>query len=96
MEEADLISAIERLNGDEVDGILVQLPLPAHIDERKIIQLIHPDKDVDGFHPMNTGRFVQGLPAFILQLFTALCLITQPLRVETTGKIRRGHRIVVI
>lgn len=92
VEEADLISAIERLNGDdEVDGILVQLPLPAHIDERKIIQLIHPDKDVDGFHPMNTGRLVQGLPAFIPATPYGIMLLLSHYGVETTGK----HAVVI-
>src|ERR1700757_3983399 len=64
--EATLIAAIEKLNADnDVDGILVQLPLPKQISEEKIINLIHPDKDVDGFHPVSVGKMVQGLPTFI-------------------------------
>ena len=60
-----LTAAIEKLNNDtDVDGILVQLPLPKQIREEKIILSIHPDKDVDGFHPVNAGKMVLGSPAF--------------------------------
>ena len=60
--EADLLAQIEALNKDaNVDGILVQLPLPKHIDDAKVIETIDPKKDVDGFHPANVGRLVQGL-----------------------------------
>lgn len=64
--EEDLLSLINDLNKDPgVSGILVQLPLPAHIDEGKIIPAIHPDKDVDAFHPANTGRIMNGNPIFL-------------------------------
>lgn len=64
--EGKLIDLIEELNTDPaVDGILVQLPLPAHIDPNQIITAIDPDKDVDGFHPVNAGRLAIGLPGFI-------------------------------
>lgn len=64
--ESELLAHVERCNEDpSVDGILVQLPLPAHIDERKVINRIHPDKDVDGFHPINVGRLVIGTPGFL-------------------------------
>jgi len=64
--EADLLALVDRLNADpEVDGILVQLPLPAHIDPAKIITRIDPDKDVDGFHPVNAGRLAIGLDGFV-------------------------------
>ena len=74
--EAELVELIEKLNHTEkVHGILVQLPLPAHIDEDRIIRTISPDKDVDGFHPVNVGRlwlgetgFVSCTPAGIIQL----------------------------
>lgn len=74
--EQELLSLIDRLNGDDkVDGILVQLPLPGHIDEDSVIRAIHPDKDVDGFHPESAGRlcigekgFVPCTPAGIIQL----------------------------
>jgi len=64
--EADLLALVDRLNADPaVDGILVQLPLPRHIDADKVITRIDPDKDVDGFHPVNAGRLAIGLPGFV-------------------------------
>ena len=64
--EADLLDLVARLNADAaVDGILVQLPLPAHIDEQKVIAAIDPDKDVDGFHVINAGRLAVGQPGFV-------------------------------
>ncbi len=64
--EADLLALIDTLNADDrVDGILVQLPLPAHIDATKVLTRIDPDKDVDGFHPVNAGRLAIGLPGFV-------------------------------
>lgn len=63
--EAELLQLVEQLNNDErIDGILVQLPLPRHIDESKILETISPRKDVDGFHPYNVGRLVTGNPLF--------------------------------
>lgn len=64
--EADLLTVVEQLNTDPaVDGILVQLPLPGHMDEAKVIAAINPDKDVDGFHVTNVGRLATGLPGFV-------------------------------
>ena len=64
--EADLLALVEQLNRDEtVDGILVQLPLPTHIDEQAVITALDPAKDVDGFHPMNAGRLATGLEALV-------------------------------
>lgn len=64
--EADLLAVIAQLNADPaVDGILVQLPLPAHMDEQKVIATIDPDKDVDGFHVINAGRLAVGQPGFV-------------------------------
>jgi methylenetetrahydrofolate dehydrogenase (NADP+)/methenyltetrahydrofolate cyclohydrolase len=64
--EADLLAVVEKLNADPaVDGILVQLPLPRHIDEQKVIAAINPDKDVDGFHVTNAGRLAVGQPGFV-------------------------------
>ncbi len=64
--QADLLTLIDRLNRDDaVDGILVQLPLPPHIDERVIVMAIDPQKDVDGFHPVNAGRLATGLHGFV-------------------------------
>jgi methylenetetrahydrofolate dehydrogenase (NADP+)/methenyltetrahydrofolate cyclohydrolase len=64
--EAELLTLVERLNADpRVDGILVQLPLPAHIDANKVLTSVDPDKDVDGFHPVNAGRLAIGLEGFV-------------------------------
>ena len=64
--EGELLDLVERLNADHrVDGILVQLPLPRHIDSNEVITSIDPDKDVDGFHPINAGRLAIGLPGFV-------------------------------
>ena len=64
--EIELLDLVDRLNADPaVDGILVQLPLPAHIDADKVLTNIDPDKDVDGFHPVNAGRLAIGLPGFV-------------------------------
>ena len=64
--EAELLAQVERLNADPaVDGILVQLPLPPHMNEQKVIATINPDKDVDGFHVVNVGRLATGLPGFV-------------------------------
>ncbi|MHA3840369.1 bifunctional methylenetetrahydrofolate dehydrogenase/methenyltetrahydrofolate cyclohydrolase FolD [Sphingomonas aestuarii] len=61
-----LIALVEQLNADAtVDGILVQLPLPKHLDETQVLRAIDPDKDVDGFHPVNAGRLATGLPGFV-------------------------------
>jgi methylenetetrahydrofolate dehydrogenase (NADP+)/methenyltetrahydrofolate cyclohydrolase len=65
-DEATLLAVVEQLNADPaVDGILVQLPLPGHLDEQKVIATINPDKDVDGFHVINAGRLAVGLPGFV-------------------------------
>lgn len=64
--EQELLTLIDRLNGDgAVDGILVQLPLPAHLNEEKVLNAIAPDKDVDCFHPVNVGKMVTGQPVFL-------------------------------
>lgn len=64
--EAELLDVVAALNADaDIDGIIVQLPLPAHIDEQRIIEAIDPAKDVDGFHPVNVGKMVLGLPCFV-------------------------------
>ena len=90
--EPDLIAAIEQLNNDaNVDGILVQLPLPKQISEEKIINLINPDKDVDGFHPVSIGKMVQGLPAFIPATPYGIMLMLEHYKIETGGK----HAVVI-
>ncbi len=90
--EQELITAIEKLNNDaDVDGILVQLPLPKQISEEKIINLINPDKDVDGFHPVSVGKLVQGLPAFIPATPYGIMLMLEHYKIETAGK----HAVVI-
>ena len=92
IEEAVLIDAIEKLNNDaDVDGILVQLPLPKQISEEKIINIIHPDKDVDGFHPMSIGKMVQGLPTYIPATPYGILLMLEHYKIETKGK----HAVVI-
>lgn len=85
--ESNLLAQIEALNKDEnVDGILVQLPLPKHIDDAKVIEAIDPKKDVDGFHPANVGRLVQGLNTFIPATPYGVMLMLEHFNIETKGK----------
>jgi methylenetetrahydrofolate dehydrogenase (NADP+)/methenyltetrahydrofolate cyclohydrolase len=85
--EAALLAQIEALNSNEnVDGILVQLPLPKHIDDAKVIEAIDPKKDVDGFHPSNVGRLVQGLNTFIPATPYGVLLMFEHFNIETKGK----------
>jgi methylenetetrahydrofolate dehydrogenase (NADP+)/methenyltetrahydrofolate cyclohydrolase len=85
--EAELLAQIEALNKNEnVDGILVQLPLPKHIDDDKVIEAIDPKKDVDGFHPSNAGRLVQGLNTFIPATPYGVLLMFEHFKIETKGK----------
>jgi len=85
--EAALLAQIEVLNQDtNVDGILVQLPLPKHIDDAKVIEAIDPKKDVDGFHPANVGRLVQGLNTFIPATPYGVMLMFAHFNIETKGK----------
>lgn len=91
-DEETIISKIIELNMDEdVDGILVQLPLPKHISEEKIINLISPEKDVDGFHPVSVGKLVQGLPTFIPATPYGIMLMLEHYKIETSGK----HAVVI-
>lgn len=90
--EDTIIAKIEELNNDdEVDGILVQLPLPKHIREEKIINIIDPLKDVDGFHPISVGKLVQGLPTFIPATPYGVMLMLEHYKIETSGK----HAVVI-
>ncbi len=92
VEESILISTLQQLNNDAtIDGILIQLPLPKQISEQKIISLIHPDKDVDGFHPMSIGKMIQGLPTFIPATPYGIILMLQHYQIKTTGK----HAVVI-
>lgn len=90
--EAELLDAIARLNADpEVDGILVQLPLPKQISEQKVIEAIDPSKDVDGFHPSSAGKLVQGLPSFIPATPYGIMLMLEQFDITTKGK----HAVVI-
>lgn len=90
--ETELLEHIEVLNRDaDVDGILVQLPLPGHIREQQVIEAIHVSKDVDGFHPESVGRMVQGLPAFLPATPYGILLLLQHYQVETKGR----HAVVI-
>lgn len=90
--EEQLLAEINRLNADEnVDGFIVQLPLPRHIDEQKVIQSIDPSKDVDGFHPINVGRMSVGLDTFLPATPTGIMELLKRYNVETRGK----HAVVI-
>jgi len=90
--EEELLFRINELNDDfDVDGILVQLPLPAHIREQKIIETIFANKDVDGFHPESVGRMVQGLPTYYPATPYGILLLLEHYKVETKGK----HAVVI-
>ena len=87
VEEAVLLAKIAELNQDpNCDGILVQLPLPKHIKESNVIEAIDPAKDVDGFHPVNVGRLVQGLNTFIPATPYGIILMLEHFNIETKGK----------
>ncbi|PEN12802.1 bifunctional methylenetetrahydrofolate dehydrogenase/methenyltetrahydrofolate cyclohydrolase FolD [Longibacter salinarum] len=84
--EADLLGVVDRLNTDpSVDGILVQLPLPDHIDDRSVIDAIDPEKDVDGFHPENLGRLLIGAPSFIPATPFGIVEMLKRSKIETEG-----------
>lgn len=85
--EAKLLSVIEDLNTDmDIDGILVQLPLPKHISDEKVIMAIDPSKDVDGFHPVNVGKLVLGKPSFISATPYGILLLLEHYNINTAGK----------
>lgn len=85
--EEQLLKEIEKLNKDNsVDGFIVQLPLPKHIDEQKIIEAIDYRKDVDGFHPINVGRLSIGLPGFRSATPAGIMMLLERYGVETSGK----------
>ena len=85
--EAQLLETIEFLNNDEeIDGFIVQLPLPKHINEQKVIDAISPDKDVDGFTPINIGRMVLGEDAFVPATPMGICTLLERYNVPTSGQ----------
>ncbi|MDY6122200.1 MAG: bifunctional methylenetetrahydrofolate dehydrogenase/methenyltetrahydrofolate cyclohydrolase FolD [Porphyromonas sp.] len=85
--EEELLACIDRLNKDpEVDGFIVQVPLPKHIDEQKVIESVLPSKDVDGFHPINVGRLSIGLPGFISATPKGVIELLRRYDIPTQGK----------
>ena len=85
--EQELLDTVKRLNEDpEVTGFIVQLPLPRHIDEQKIIEAIDPSKDVDGFHPVNVGRMSIGLPCFVSATPAGILELLKRYGIDTRGK----------
>lgn len=90
--EKELLEIIQKLNADDsVHGILVQLPLPKHIDEDKVIMAIDPKKDVDGFHPVSVGNLMIGRPGFLPCTPHGIIVLLQKMGIETNGK----HAVVI-
>ena len=94
--EETLLKEIDNLNTNEdIDGFIVQLPLPKHIDEQKVIMAVHPDKDVDGFHPINVGKMTLDLPSFISATPYGILELLDRYNVKVSGKhvvvIGRSH-----
>lgn len=90
--ENRLLNVVDQLNDDvDVDGILVQLPLPKHISDEKVINSIHPSKDVDGFHPINVGKLTLGLPSFISATPHGILLLLEHYKIDTRGL----HAVIV-
>ena len=90
--EAELLATVHKLNADkDIDGYIVQMPLPKHIDEQKIIEAVDPAKDVDGFHPVNVGRMVLSLPSYISATPNGIVELIKRYKNETAGK----HCVVI-
>lgn len=90
--EAELLACIDKLNKDpEVDGFIVQLPLPKHINEQRVIEAVDPSKDVDGFNPINVGRMSIGLPGFVSATPQGIIELIKRYNIETKGK----HAVVL-
>lgn len=90
--QEELLGHIEVLNNDaDVDGFIVQLPLPKHISEQKVIEAIDPRKDVDGFHPVNTGRMISSLPSYLPATPDGILSLLKYYKIETAGK----HCVVI-
>lgn len=90
--EAELLNKVHELNNDaDIDGFIVQLPLPKQINEQKIIEAVSPTKDVDGFHPINVGRMMIGLPCFVSATPAGIMELLRRYRIETSGK----HCVVI-
>ena len=85
--EAELLQKIKEINQDDsIDGLIVQLPLPPRISVQKVTEAISPSKDVDGFHPINSGRMLQNLPCYIPATPYGILLMLEHFKINTTGK----------
>lgn len=90
--EEQLLAVVDKLNrDDDVDGYIVQLPLPEHISEQKVLLAIHPDKDVDGFHPCNVGKMVTGLPTYLPATPAGIVELLKRYEIPTQGR----HCVVI-
>lgn len=90
--EAELLDVVRKLNNDsQVDGFIVQLPLPKHISEQRVIETIDPKKDVDGFHPVNVGRMMLNLPCYLPATPAGIVELLRRYNIETAGK----HAVVI-
>lgn len=90
--EDELLAIVAQLNNDpDIDGFIVQLPLPKHINEQRVLEAIHPQKDVDGFHPENVGRMVLNLPSYLPATPYGILQLMERAGVETAGK----HAVVI-
>ena len=94
--QVDLLTEVEKINNNsDIDGLIVQLPLPSHVDEMKVTEAIDPEKDVDGFHPSNIGRMVLNLPTYLPATPAGILELLKRYNVETSGKhcvvIGRSH-----
>ena len=85
--ENELLKKIDEFNcDDDIDGLIVQVPLPDHISENKVVEAIDPEKDVDGFHPVNIGRMVIGLPSFVSATPAGIVELLERYKIEISGK----------
>lgn len=85
--EAELLDKVNEMNHDDtLDGFIVQLPLPSHIDEQKVIEAVDPSKDVDGFHPVNVGKMSIGLPGFVSATPSGIMELLKRYDIDTDGK----------
>lgn len=90
--EEELLAEVERINeDDDIDGLIVQLPIPKHISVQKVTDKIKPEKDVDGFHPVNVGRMAKSLPAYISATPHGIMQLIERYKIETSGK----HCVVI-
>jgi methylenetetrahydrofolate dehydrogenase (NADP+)/methenyltetrahydrofolate cyclohydrolase len=92
IQEEQLLEEVDALNADPaIDGFIVQLPLPDHIDSQRVLEAVHPDKDVDGFHPINAGKLSLGLPGFQPATPAGIIELLKRYGIETSGK----HAVVI-